>query len=56
VTGGHDGVNGVIAQGVLVENTLPDGSNWDGQSGLLVDEKTFNDLLNGRDKAPAGIP
>jgi L,D-transpeptidase ErfK/SrfK len=57
VTGGHDGVDIVIAQGVLVENTLPEGSNWDGQSGLLVDEKTFNDLLNGRDKAPpAGIP
>src|SRR5450631_363937 len=56
VTGSHDGVDGVIAQGVLVENILPEGSNWDGQSGLLVDEKTFNDLLNGRDKAPVGIP
>jgi L,D-transpeptidase ErfK/SrfK len=56
VTGGHDGVDDVIAQGVLVENILPEGSNWDGQSGLLVDEKTFNDLLNGRDKAPVGVP
>jgi L,D-transpeptidase ErfK/SrfK len=56
VTGGHDGVDGVIAQSVLVANILPEGSNWDGQSGLLVDEKTFNDLLNGRDKAPVGIP
>jgi L,D-transpeptidase ErfK/SrfK len=56
VTGGQDGVDGVIAQGVLVENILPEGSNWDGQSGLLVDEKTFNDLLNGRDKAPVGVP
>jgi L,D-transpeptidase ErfK/SrfK len=56
VTGGHDGVDDVIAQGVLVENILPEGSNWDGQSGILVDEKTFNDLLNGRDKAPVGIP
>ena len=56
VTGGQDGVDGVIAQGELVENILPEGSNWDGQSGLLVDEKTFNDLLNGRDKAPVGIP
>src|ERR1700761_6687922 len=53
VTGGLQGVDAVIAQGKLVENTLPEGSNWDGQSGLLVDEKTFNDLLNGRDKAPA---
>jgi L,D-transpeptidase ErfK/SrfK len=56
VTGSQDGVDGVIAQGVLVENTLPEGSNWDGQSGLIVDEKTFNELLNGRDKAPVGIP
>ncbi|HEX3949383.1 MAG TPA: L,D-transpeptidase family protein [Steroidobacteraceae bacterium] len=56
VTGGHDGVDAVLAQSVLVENTLPRGSNWDGQTGLLVDEKTFNDLLNGRDKAPVGIP
>jgi L,D-transpeptidase ErfK/SrfK len=56
VTGGLDGVDAVIAQGVLVENTLPEGSNWDGQTGLLVDEKTFNDLLSGRDKAPVGIP
>jgi L,D-transpeptidase ErfK/SrfK len=56
VTGGLDGVDAVIAQGKLVENILPEGSNWDGQTGLLVDEKTFNDLLNGRDKAPVGIP
>jgi L,D-transpeptidase ErfK/SrfK len=56
VTGGQDGVDAVVAQGILVENTLPEGSNWDGQTGLLVDEKTFNDLLNGRDKAPVGIP
>jgi L,D-transpeptidase ErfK/SrfK len=56
VTGGDDGVDAVIAQGLLVQNILPEGSNWDGQSGLLVDEKTFNDLLNGRDKAPVGIP
>jgi L,D-transpeptidase ErfK/SrfK len=56
VTGAHDGVDGVIAQGILVENILPEGSNWDGQSGLIVDEKTFNELLNGRDKAPVGIP
>src|ERR1700735_2543011 len=56
VTGGGEGVDAVIAQGMLVQNTLPEGSNWDGQSGLLLDEKTFNDLLNGRDKAPVGIP
>jgi hypothetical protein len=28
------------------------GSNWDGKSGLLVDEKTFKELLGGRSEAP----
>ena len=57
ITGGHDGIDAVIAQALLVQNSLPTGSNWDGQSGLLVDEKTFNDLLNGRDKtAPPPAP
>jgi L,D-transpeptidase ErfK/SrfK len=51
ITGSHDGIDSVIAQSLLVQNVVPVGSNWDGQSGLLVDEKTFNDLLNGRDKA-----
>jgi L,D-transpeptidase ErfK/SrfK len=54
VTGGHDGIDAVIAQSLLVADVLPTGSNWDGSSGLLVDEKTFNELLNGRETAPAG--
>jgi hypothetical protein len=41
----------VIGNSLLVENTLPEGSNWDGQSGLLVDEKTFKELLGGRTEA-----
>jgi len=51
VTGGA-GIDSVLSQSLLVENTLPEGSNWDGKSGLLVDQKTFNDLLSGQDKAP----
>jgi hypothetical protein len=39
-----------------VENTLPEGSNWDGKTGLLVDEKTFNDLVNGKSQAPPAAP
>jgi L,D-transpeptidase ErfK/SrfK len=50
ITGGLDGVDAIVGSSLLVENTLPTGSNWDGQSGLLVDEKTFNDLVGGRDK------
>src|SRR5277367_3000277 len=57
ITGGRDGIDAVIAQSLLVQNILPAGSNWDGQSGLLVDEKTFNELLNGRDKpVPPAAP
>jgi L,D-transpeptidase ErfK/SrfK len=56
VTGGHEGVDSVLAQSLLVENTLPEGSNWDGKTGLLVDEKTFNELLSGRADAPPASP
>src|ERR1700723_170623 len=56
VTGGGDGVDAVIAQGNLVQNILPEGPNREEESGLIVDEKPFNELLNGRDKAPVGIP
>jgi L,D-transpeptidase ErfK/SrfK len=62
ITGGLDGVDAIVGSSLLVENTLPSGSNWDGKSGLLVDEKTFNDLVGGRDKPepvmgqPVGTP
>ena len=56
ISGRRDGIDAVLAKSVVVENTLPTGSNWDGRSGLLVDEKTFNDLLNGRDKAAIRTP
>jgi L,D-transpeptidase ErfK/SrfK len=52
VTGRHGGIDSVVAQALLVDNTLPEGSNWDGKTGLLVDEKTFNDLLSGQSKSP----
>ena len=55
ITSDHDGVDSVdsvVSQSLLVENTLPKGSNWDGKTGLLVDEKTFNDLVGGQSKAP----
>ncbi len=48
VSGAYDGLDAVLDQALLVQNTLPEGSNWDGQTGLLVDEKTFNELLGGR--------
>jgi L,D-transpeptidase ErfK/SrfK len=56
VTGDLGGIDEVIGKSLLVENTLPEGSNWDGQSGLLVDEKTFKELLGGRTEAPPTPP
>jgi hypothetical protein len=52
VTGSQPGMDEVLERSPLVENTLPEGSNWDGKSGLLVDEKTFNELVNGKSEAP----
>ncbi len=52
VTGEGDGVDAVLAHSVLVQNTVPEGSNWDGKTGLLVDENTFNALVEGQAKAP----
>src|SRR6202046_5426637 len=52
VSGDQGGVDAVISNSLLVENTLPAGSNWDGKTGLLVDEKTFNELVGGRAEAP----
>jgi L,D-transpeptidase ErfK/SrfK len=51
ITGGG-GMNEVLAQSLLVENTLPTGSNWDGKTELLVDEKTFRELTGDRNKPP----
>ena len=56
ITGGLDGVDAIVASSLLVENTLPIGSNWDGKSGLLVDEKTFNELVGGQVKPPPITP
>jgi L,D-transpeptidase ErfK/SrfK len=52
ITGGLGGIDDVIGKSLLVDNTLPAGSNWDGKTGLLVDEKTFKELLGGRSEAP----
>jgi len=43
-------VDAVLAKSLLVENVLPEGSNWDGKTGLLVAEKTYNDLVGAREK------
>src|ERR1700692_1859279 len=52
VTGAEGGVDDVISNSRLVPNTLPVVSNWDGKTGLLLDEKTFKELVGGRAEAP----
>src|SRR5208283_5338482 len=52
VTASQQGVDDVVARARLVANTLPAGSNWDGRTGLLIDEKTFRDLLGDRSADP----
>src|SRR3984885_12343912 len=56
ISGGHEGLDETLEKAVLVENTLPEGSNWDGKSGLLVDEKTYKELVGGRAEAPPPPP
>src|ERR1700733_14376211 len=56
ITGDLGGIDDVIGKSLLVENTLPTGSNWDGKTGLLVDEKTFKELVGGRAEAPPPPP
>jgi L,D-transpeptidase ErfK/SrfK len=56
ITGTLEDPDEVVSRSLLVENALPEGSNWDGQSGLLVDEKTFNELVNTREKSPQTPP
>ncbi len=53
---GSAGVDAVLSGARLVENTVPSGSNWDGRSGLLIDESTFRELLGGRNEAPPAEP
>ena len=53
VSTGRDGVDDVVGHALLVANTLPSGSNWDGRTGLLIDEKTYRELLGER-SADAG--
>ncbi len=52
VTGGKPGLEAIVADSQLVLNTVPTGSNWDGKSGLLIDEKSFRQLLGDREPAP----
>jgi L,D-transpeptidase ErfK/SrfK len=51
VMNGAPGLESVLSGSRLVQNTVPTGSNWDGKTGLLIDEQTFRALLDGRSPA-----
>ena len=53
VTGERNGMDAVLAEARKVDDRLPTGSNWDGKSELLVDQKTFNELLGESTKPEA---
>src|SRR5258706_15656112 len=48
ITGGLGGIDEVIGQSLLVENTLPAGSKWGGKTGVLVGEKKVKEMLRRR--------
>ena len=52
VSTGRDGLEATLAAARRVANTLPAGSNWDGKGGLLIDEKSYRELLGERSPDP----
>jgi L,D-transpeptidase ErfK/SrfK len=54
VSGAAGGLDAVVSGALLVDDVLPTGSNWDGKSGLLVDEKTYKEIVGG-DPSPKAL-
>ncbi len=50
--GDRDSAAAVVASARRVRDELPEGATWDGQSGLLVDEKQFAEMLGAREAPP----
>jgi L,D-transpeptidase ErfK/SrfK len=50
VTGAAPGLDSIVGTARLVQDTVPTGSNWDGKSGLLIDEKTFREITGAAEK------
>jgi L,D-transpeptidase ErfK/SrfK len=46
----------VLASARRVQNVLPTGATWDGESGLLVDEQQYREMLGEREPATAAVP
>jgi L,D-transpeptidase ErfK/SrfK len=55
VTGAAPGLDSILGEARLVQDTVPTGSNWDGKSGLLIDEKTFRDVTGAAEKPAEAV-
>ncbi|HQX45817.1 MAG TPA: L,D-transpeptidase family protein [Steroidobacteraceae bacterium] len=53
IAGGSASVAAEVAAAAVVENRVPEGANWDGVSGLPIDEKTFQDMFSDNEAEPA---
>jgi len=51
-----DALAATVASAHRVRNELPEGATWDGQTGLLVDEKQFAEMIGSREPPPAAAP
>ncbi len=51
---GGDGLTQVIAGARLVQNTLPEGSTWDGKTDLPMTDAEFDKMLSGIDDGASG--
>ncbi len=58
ITRADSSLDAVLAAAPKVQNRVPDGASWDGQTDLPVDEETFREMLSDRDpQAPTvGTP
>ncbi len=50
-----DSLDSVVASASKVKNELPDGATWDGTTGLLVDEKQFQEMIGAREPAQSPV-
>src|SRR5438105_15459390 len=50
---GSPGVAQVANEARLIANVLPEGSNWDGKTELLIDEKTYEELTGHPSDSPS---
>jgi L,D-transpeptidase ErfK/SrfK len=54
ITRADSSIESLLAAATTVQNRVPEGASWDGQTDLPVDEETFQEMLSDRDpQAPA---